>query len=114
MCCWVVDQAAQQIACTKRTFDGQDARLLEVGRCGYAGRAGGAENQLHFCLYRSCNTCQLHAKARPKVPFKATWSTALLRHFDFNTVHMETGYGSLNYILQAIEPTINWIEAHSI
>ncbi|RDB15232.1 Retrovirus-related Pol polyprotein from transposon 17.6 [Hypsizygus marmoreus] len=62
----------------------------------------------------SCNTCQLRAKARPKVPFEATWSTALLRCFDFDTVHMETGYGGLNYILQAIEPTINWIEARGV
>ncbi|GLB42560.1 putative transposition, RNA-mediated [Lyophyllum shimeji] len=62
---------------------------------------------------RSCNICQLRSKARPIIAFSPTWSTAILRVFCLDTIHMETGYGGKNYILQGIEPSIGWPEARA-
>lgn len=62
---------------------------------------------------RSCYVCQLRSKSKPIVPFSPTWNSAILRRFDLDTVHMESGYGGKNYLLQAIEPSINWPEARA-
>ena len=62
---------------------------------------------------KSCNACQLRSRYKPRVPFAPTWNTAILRRFDLDTVHMEDGYGGKHFLLQAIEPSINWPEAHA-
>lgn len=62
---------------------------------------------------RSCNVCQLRSRTRPIIPFSATWNSAILRRFDIDTVHMEKGYGGKRYLMQAIEPSIGWIEARA-
>jgi hypothetical protein len=62
---------------------------------------------------RSCYACQLRSRSRPRIPFSATWNTAILRRFDLDTVHMEEGHGGKHYLLQAIEPAINWPEARA-
>jgi hypothetical protein len=50
---------------------------------------------------------------RPRIPFSATWNSAILRRFDLDTVHMEDGYGGKHYLLQALEPSIAWPEARA-
>jgi hypothetical protein len=62
---------------------------------------------------RSCYACQLRSKSRPRIPFSATWNSAILRRFDLDTVHMEDGFGGKSYLLQAIEAAINWPEARA-
>ncbi|KAF8634386.1 hypothetical protein AX17_004208 [Amanita inopinata Kibby_2008] len=63
---------------------------------------------------RSCTICQLRSRGKPRVPFEPTWNSELLRRFDLDTVHMETGYGGKHFLLQAIEPSINWPEARAV
>jgi hypothetical protein len=62
---------------------------------------------------RSCYACQLQSKMRPKIPFSPTWNTAILRRFDFDTIHMGKGHGGMKYLLQAIEPAIGWPEGRA-
>lgn len=62
---------------------------------------------------RSCYICQLRSKTRPIVAFSPTWNTAILRRFDLDTVYMESGHGGKHFLLQAIEPSINWPEARA-
>ena len=62
---------------------------------------------------RSCNSCQLRSKMRPKIPFSPTWNSAILRCFHLDTVHMPKGRGGMRYLLQAMEPAIGWPEARA-
>ena len=62
---------------------------------------------------KSCNACQLRSRHKPRVPFAPTWNSAILRRFDLDTVHMEDGFGGKHFLLQAIEPSINWPEARA-
>ena len=59
---------------------------------------------------QSCYACQLQSQHRPWIPFSATWNTAILQQFNLDTVHMEKGHGGKNFLLQTIEPSINWPE----
>ena len=60
---------------------------------------------------QSCYACQFHSKMHPRIPFSATWNSAILRCFDLDTVHMEDGYGGKHFLLQALESAVNWPEA---
>ena len=62
---------------------------------------------------RSCNICQLHSKAQPKVAFSPTWNSGILRHFDLDTIHMPDGVGGMKYLLQVTNPTMSWVEAQA-
>ena len=62
---------------------------------------------------RSCYACQLRSRLRPRIPFSATWNSAILRRFDLDTIHMEEGHGGKHYLLQAVEPAITWPEARA-
>ena len=62
---------------------------------------------------RSCYSCQLRSKMRPKIPFSPTWNSAILRCFHLDTVHMEKGRGGMRYLLHAQEPAIEWPEARA-
>ncbi|KIL56981.1 hypothetical protein M378DRAFT_49536, partial [Amanita muscaria Koide BX008] len=48
-----------------------------------------------------------------RVPYEPTWNTEILRRFDLDTVHMEPGYGGKHFLLQALEPSIDWPEARA-
>jgi hypothetical protein len=62
---------------------------------------------------RSCNSCQLRSKMRPRIPFSPSWNTAILRRFDFDTIHMPRGHKGMHFLLQAVEPAIGWVEARA-
>ncbi len=63
---------------------------------------------------RSCWECQRAHKAKPVLPYSESWQAPLLRHFDLDTIHMPTGLGGFEYVIQAIERTILWIEARAL
>lgn len=63
---------------------------------------------------RSCLECQRAMKARPVLPYSESWLAPLLRHFDLDTIKMPTGAGGFEYIIQAIERTILWIEGRAL
>ena len=62
---------------------------------------------------RSCTACQLRSKAKPVVPFSPTWTSAVLRRFDLDTVHMPDGKGGYKFLYQAMEPVTEWPEARA-
>ena len=62
---------------------------------------------------RSCYSCQLRSKMRPRIPFSPSWNTAILRRFDFDTIHMPRGHKGMHFLLQAVEPAIGWVEARA-
>jgi hypothetical protein len=61
----------------------------------------------------SCLVCQLRSKQKPIIPYSPTWSTAILRKFCLDTIHMPDGFGGMKFLLQAIDPSINWPEARA-
>jgi len=63
---------------------------------------------------RSCNICQLRSKTRPIVAFSSTWNSGILRRFDLDTVHIPNGFGGMNFLLQATDPSISWVEARAV
>lgn len=63
---------------------------------------------------RSCIECQKSVKSSPILPYNESWQAPLLRHFNLDTIHMPTGVGGMEYIIQATEPTILWPEARAI
>jgi len=69
-------------------------------------------NQIAYFV-QSCNVCQLHSKACPKVAFSPTWNSGILRRFDLNTIHMPDGFGGMKYLLQAMDPAMSWVEARA-
>lgn len=63
---------------------------------------------------RSCIECQRAMKAKPVLPYSESWLAPSLRHFDLDTIHMPTGAGGFEYVIQAIERTILWIEGRAL
>ena len=63
---------------------------------------------------RSCWECQRAYKAKPILPYSESWQAPLLRHFDLDTIHMPTGVGGFEYVIQAIERTVLWVEARAL
>ena len=62
-----------------------------------------------FC--RSCNTCQYHSRARPKVPFHINSSPSVARNFHADTIVMPKGKGGMRYLLHVSDGVSKWAEA---
>lgn len=62
-----------------------------------------------FC--RSCNACQYHSRARPKVPFHLHNAPSVARHFHADTIVMPKGKGGMRYLLHVSDDISKWAEA---
>ena len=55
----------------------------------------------------SCTVCQLCSKAKPIMPFSPTWTFAVLRRFNLDTVDMPDGKGRYKFLYQVWNLLLN-------